>query len=41
MGFCKADFTGTAGPEFPIGSFIPLLLAGAVYIKVRKNMEGS
>lgn len=34
------EFDGSL-PEFPIGSFIPLLLAGVVYIKVRKDMEGS
>jgi len=36
------EATDEGVPEFPIiGSFLPMLLAGAVYFKLRKNMEGS
>ena len=35
------EFEAEGAPEFPIGSFVPLLLGGAIYIKVRRKMEGS
>ncbi|WP_321417745.1 hypothetical protein [uncultured Methanomethylovorans sp.] len=36
------EATDEGVPEFPIiGSFLPMLLAGAVYIRIRRNMEGS
>lgn len=41
IGSDSGTFTGEDTPEFPLGSFVPLLLAGAVYIKVRRNKEGS
>lgn len=45
VGSGEKNFEGEAQaddiPEFPIGSFVPLLLAGAIYIKVRRDTEGS
>jgi len=36
----KTFIVSSSSPEFPIGSFVSLLLAGGLYLVLRRNMAG-